>query len=343
MARLAKPCLGGSEMNNTRDRQEMFNALREAEASCHRRDFDTGAKIAKEIAVSSRDIDRFLCFSATGLWLSCLSRSDPKEFNSQYFNDVQSFLEEFWEFGDDPKYQSLCLGQLIETSKRFSDQRDWPRKLSCLNEIIAYVCDNRDALHWISEQQLQVWRAQAKQAEVGVARLSNETSTRIVELCFEAAELCSPASDATNEEIKRMEAQRARWRSEGYKHRAFGEMKPKVADLTIAVKNMEKAFECAIEAYDLSKEERSDNHCLYLRYWLNVFKLRQHILARQFRLAEDAIFEAVDAAQSLLSRKVRIFPNYYIDLQDIQDEVFFVRAYNLFSRGLLKFLKRSLK
>lgn len=282
--------------------------------------------------------------AAISLEFKWLIKIDRDNFIDIYENRVLDVLDTFYDYNLNRNYILIQYNYFLQKSIKIHKEEQLFNESEALTKLIDFTTANRSILHFVPENQLQIWRSQliALKARLSISGKDN-LSTR-AKYYLEAANLSIPTVE--DKLANKMRITHYSHMSSYHKLKAFSYLH--TGNLSIdfdeIIKSLASCIEYSQQAYELTNNKGINKHQIYMSYWLNVFSSRNQANKKQFEKSTEHLNQAIKLADHLIELNCSIFPNYFADYDDLLNDRLIVRAFELLcSNNLTKCAKKLIK
>ncbi|MCH8011513.1 MAG: hypothetical protein IIA61_06135 [Candidatus Marinimicrobia bacterium] len=263
----------------------------------------------------------------------------------EYLQELEEFVSNFSEFehGEKSLYKERYLktkyGYLKAKGFKYQQENKYESESRALWELANFVETHPDIFpgeHYQVENVFR-WRMMAEQAKVRLLRAKGSSLGFLAEEYKRIADMNEPPAGSTSRFLEEVRAQKANFCATSFKFSAFSELarrRPTISDVKAAMEFMKQALDQAKNAkvlFDKVDKEKGLSYAenlRYLSYWHNIFLLRVSAYEKKFNKAIEALEAALSDVRYYKdsNREEDIFPNYYADFDDLQNETLIISA-----------------
>jgi hypothetical protein len=264
----------------------------------------------------------------------------------KYLQELEEFVSNFSEFEqkeeppeDRGRYLKIKYLYLIAKSYKSQQEKEYEFESKALLELANFVETHPDIFpgeHYQVEDVFK-WRMMAEQAKVRLLMAKGGGLGFLAEEYKRIADMNEPPAGSISPFVEEVKAQQANFYAVSFKFSAFSKLekrKPTTSDVKAAMEYMKQALDQAKNAkalfdkVDKGKGLFYTENLRYLSYWYNIFLLRVSVVEKEFNKAIEALDAALSDARYYkdLNREDDIFPNYYADFDDLQNEALIISA-----------------
>ncbi len=263
----------------------------------------------------------------------------------EYLQELEGFVSNFSEFEqreeplDKERYLKTKYLYLLAKGYKFQQEKEYGFESKTLLELANFVETHPDIFPGERYQVEDVfkWRMMAEQAKVRLLMAKGGGLGFLAEEYKRIADMNEPPAGSTSPFVEEVRAQQANFYAVSFKFIAFSKLEkrnPTTSDVKAAMEYMKQALDQAKNAkalFDKVDKEKGAfyiENLRYLSYWYNIFLLRVSVVEKEFNKAIEALDAALSDARYYKdsNREDDIFPNYYADFDDLQNEVLIISA-----------------
>lgn len=273
-------------------------------------------------------------------------RKESEDFlRPEYLQELEEFVSNFSEFGQGEKplykkrYVKTKYGYLLAKTHKSQLENEYEAKSQALLTLANLVETHPDVFpgEYYQVNNVFKWRMMATQAKVKVLRATGVSLGVLAEEYKRIADMNEPPAGSTAPFSKEVMAQQANFYADSLKFVAFSKLEkrnPTISDVKAAMEYMKQALVQAgnakvlFDQMDKAKGISYMENLRYLSFWYNIFRLRVSVVDKEFDEARVAFEAALFDARYYkdLDRESDIFPNYFADFNDLQNEALIISA-----------------
>lgn len=264
---------------------------------------------------------------------------------SEYLQELRDFVINFSEFEEEneyykEKYIKQKYRYLLANSFKNKSENDIGATSKTLFELANFVMAYSDIFSGEQYQVINVfrWRMMAEQNQIKMLKLKGESASVIAKECKRVADICNPPQQSNSPFLEEVKAQQSNFYADSFKYLAFSNFEKRrvsITDRKNALENMEKALchaqnaKTFFDEIDKKKGISYIDNVRYLSYWYNIFLTCISVIDKEFDKAQNALESAISDAGYFISLKKEddIFPNYYADFDDLQNEELIIASW----------------
>jgi hypothetical protein len=233
---------------------------------------------------------------------------------------------------------ALCVQDkkknLYEMKRKYQRDEDLHLELAILMELDAFLSkvELREAAH-VTEEEVIRCRAQIRALEARLKKERGDSPASVAQAYLEAARMCAlPNRNRGFPLHKDVWQQHHVFLCHHHRYAAIALLALHSSDWPTIIGHLSDAVDCAKKAEELCRSNDvrfNERNVRYQTYWLLISKLRYELIkprkdfAKTIALLHDAINCAGSFGES-------IFPNRFYTLDDLRNEIHFIRGYKAF-------------
>lgn len=262
----------------------------------------------------------------------------------EYLQEMEEFVSNFSEFEQEEplfkeRYVKTKYVYLLAKTHKSQLENEYESKSKALLKLANLVETHPDIFpgEYYQVNNVFKWRMMAEQTKIRVLRTKGGCLGVLAEEYKRIADMNEPPAGSTPPFSEEVMAQQANFYADSFKFVAFSKLEkrnPTISDVKAAMEYMKQSLDQANNAkalFDKVDKEKGlfyAENLRYRSYWYNIFRLRVSVVDKEFDEARVAFEAALSDARYYkdLDRESDIFPNYYADFDDLQNEALIISA-----------------